>query len=140
MTALTGIVQFVFQIDLGGNAGGILFINLFGSMIGVSLGTLVGSISRFSLGMKMGFGVLFTLFPGFLAGLMFGNMKNLIEQYCPVINRINPAAVLSDSYYCMAVYNDTERMARNLLILAVMCAVCVAASFIVVRRERYDSI
>ncbi len=140
VTALTGLVQFVFQIDLGGNAGGILFINLFGSMIGVSLGTLVGSISRFSLGMKMGFGVLFTLFPGFLAGLMFGNMKNLIEQYCPVINRINPAAVLSDSYYCMAVYNDTERMARNLLILAVMCAVCVAASFIVVRRERYDSI
>ena len=90
--------------------------------------------------MKMGFGVFFTLFSAFLAGLMFGNMKNLIEQRCPIVNRINPAAVLSDSYYCMAVYNDTSRMARNLLILAVMCTVCVGASFLVIRRERYDSI
>ncbi len=138
--ALTGVVRYVFHIDLGGNAGGVLLINLLGSMISVSLGILVGSISKFSLGIKMGFGVLFTLFPGFLAGLMFGDMKNLIEQHCPVINRINPAAVLSDSYYCMAVYNDTGRMARNLVILAVMCAVCVIASFFVVRRERYDSI
>lgn len=137
---LTGIVQFVFHVDLGGNAGGILLINLLGSMIGISLGILIGSISKLSLGMKMGFGVLFTLFPGFLAGLMFGNMKNLIEQHCPVINRINPAAVLSDSYYCMAVYNDTARMNRNLLILAVMCVLCMLISFLVIRRERYDSI
>lgn len=137
---LTGVVQFVFHIDLGGNAGGIMLINLLGSMIGISLGILVGSISKLSLGMKMSFGVLFTLFPGFLAGLMFGDMKNLIEQHCPIINRINPAAVLSDSYYCMAVYNDSARMTRNLLILAVMCMLCVLISFFVVRRERYDSI
>lgn len=137
---LTGIVQFVFHIDLGGNAGGILLINLLGSMISISLGILIGSISKLSLGMKMGFGTLFTLFPGFLAGLMFGNMKNLIEQHCPVINRINPAAVLSDSYYCMAVYNDTARMNRNLLILAAMCVLCMLISFLVIRRERYDSI
>lgn len=137
---LTGIVQFVFHIDLGGNAGGIMLINLLGSMISISLGIMLGSISKLSLGMKMSFGVLFTLFPGFLAGLMFGDMKNLIEQHCPIINRINPAAVLSDSYYCMAVYNDTARMTRNLLILAVMCVLCMSASFLVVRRERYDSI
>lgn len=137
---LTGVVQCIFHIDLGGNAGGIVLINLLGSMIGVSLGILIGSVSQISFGLKMGFGVLFTLFPGFLAGLMFGNMKNLIEQRCPIVNRMNPAAVLSDSYYCMAVYNDTGRMARNLLILAVMCGVCVAVSFVMVRRERYDSI
>ena len=137
---LTGIVQFVFHIDLGGNAGGILLINLLGSMISISLGILIGSISKLSLGMKMGFGALFTLFPGFLAGLMFGNMKNLIEQHCPVINRINPAAVLSDSYYCMAVYNDTARMNRNLLILAAMCVLCMLISDLVIRRETYDSI
>lgn len=137
---LTGIVQFVFHIDLGGNVKGIMLINLLGSMIAVSIGILVGSISKLSLGMKMSFGVLLTLFPGFLAGLMFGNMKNLIEQYCPIINCINPAAVLSDSYYCMAVYNDMDRMSRNLLILAAMSVLCMLASFLVIRRERYDSI
>ncbi len=137
---LTGVLRFLFHIDLGGNVAGMILINLLGSMIGVSIGILIGSISHLQIGMKMGFGVFFTLFSAFLAGLMFGNMKNLIEQRCPIVNRINPAAVLSDSYYCMAVYNDTSRMARNLLILAVMCTVCVGASFLVIRRERYDSI
>lgn len=137
---LTAFVRFALGIDLGGSPGEIVLVNLLGSMIGVSIGILLGSVSRMQFGMKMAFGVLFTLFPAFLAGLMFGNMKNIIEQYCPVINRVNPAAVLSDSYYCMAVYNDAERMTRNLLILAVMSMVCVLAAFVVTRRERYDSI
>ncbi|MDO4313098.1 MAG: ABC transporter permease [Eubacteriales bacterium] len=137
---LTVFVRFALGIDLGGSPGEIVLVNLLGSMIGVSIGILLGSVSRMQLGMKMGFGVLFTLFPAFLAGLMFGDMKNIIEQYCPVINRVNPAAMLSDSYYCMAVYNDAERMTRNLLILAVMSIVCVLAAFVVTRRERYDSI
>lgn len=137
---LTGFVRFVLGIDLGDQPGAILLVNLLGSMIGVSMGILIGSIGRMQLGMKMGIGVCFTLVPGFLAGLMFGDMKNLIEQYCPVINRINPAAVLSDSYYCMAVYDDADRMARNLLILGAMSLLCVLAAVLMVRRKQYDSI
>lgn len=90
--------------------------------------------------MKMGFTVLLTLFPGFLAGLMFGDMKNIIEQNVPIINRINPAAVLSDAYYCMSVYNDTERFQRCIFILAAMSLFLLCAAFLGVRRERYDSI
>lgn len=137
---LTVFVRFVLGIDLGGSPGGIALVNLLGSMIGVSLGILIGSVNRMQIGMKMGIGVLFTLFPAFLAGLMFGDMKNIIEQHCPIVNRINPAAVLSDSYYCMAVFNDGERMTRNLLILGVMSVLCILAAFVVTRRERYDSI
>lgn len=40
---------------------------------------------------------------------MFGGMKNVIEQHCPVINRINPASVLSDAFYCLSVYDDAVR-------------------------------
>ena len=137
---LTLFVRFVLRIDLGGHPGEIILVNMMGSMIGVSMGILIGCVSRLSFGMRMGFCVLFTLLPGFLAGLMFGDMKNIIEQHCPVLNRVNPAAVLSDSYYCMAVYNDTARMTRNLLILGAMSIGFVLIAFFVTRRERYDSI
>lgn len=137
---LTLYIRFVLGVDLGGDPASVILINLMGSMIGVSGGILIGSVGRMKFDMKLSLGVLFTLLPGFLAGLMFGDMKNIIEQHCPIINRINPAAVLADSYYCMAVYNDAERMSRNLLILAAMSALFVLAAFAVTRREAYDSI
>ena len=71
---------------------------------------------------------------------MFGVMKNVIEQHCPVINRINPASVLSDAFYCLSVYDDTVRYHRCILILGIMCLLCIILSFFLIRRERYDSI
>lgn len=133
-------VTHVLGISLGDNPGALLLVDLMGSMIGICLGIAIGSIARLSFGMKMGFTVLFTLFPGFLAGLMFGNMKNIIEQNCPVINRINPAAVLSDAFYCMGVYYDMERFTRCLVILAFMSILLLGIAFLSIRRERYDSI
>lgn len=130
----------ILGICLGDNLGALLLVDLMGSMIGICLGIAIGSIARLSFGMKMGLTVLFTLLPGFLAGLMFGNMKNIIEQNCPVINRLNPAAVLSDAFYCMSVYYDMERFSRCLLNLAVMSVLLLSIAFLSIRRERYDSI
>ena len=128
------------KISLGNDIGSLLLVDFMGSMIGVCLGVAIGCLARMSLGLKMGVCVLFTLFPGFLAGLMFGNMKNIIELHCPIINRINPAAVLSDAFYCMGIYNDMERFTRCLLILAVMSVLLLTVAFLGIRRERYDSI
>lgn len=137
---LTVVVRFVFGIDLGGNIGQILLVDLLGSMIGVSMGIMIGCVGKLSESIKMGLTVMLTLLPGFLAGLMFGNMKNIIEQNCPIINRINPAAVLSDTFYCMGVFDDAERFTRNLMILGLMSVLFIGIAFIAVRRERYDSI
>lgn len=137
---LTVVVRFVFGIDLGGNIGQILLVDLLGSMIGVSMGIMIGCVGKLSESIKMGLTVMLTLLPGFLAGLMFGNMKNIIEQNCPIINRINPAAVLSDTFYCMGVFDDAERFTRNLMILGLMSVLFIGIAFFAVRRERYDSI
>lgn len=133
-------ITHVLGISLGNDVGALLLVDFMGSMIGVCLGVAIGCLARISYGMKTGVCVLFTLFPGFLAGLMFGNMKNIIELHCPIINRINPAAVLSDAFYCMGIYNDMERFTRCLVILAVMSTLLLTVAFLGIRRERYDSI
>lgn len=130
----------ILNISLGNDTASLLLVDLMGSMIGVTSGLALGSVTKASLSIKMGICVSFTLVPGFLAGLMFGNMKNVIELHCPIINRINPAAVLSDAFYCMGVYNDTERFQRCLIILAVMSALFFCIAFLGIRREQYDSI
>ena len=133
-------ITHVLGISLGNDVGALLLVDFMGSMIGVCLGVAIGCLARISYRMKTGVCVLFTLFPGFLAGLMFGNMKNIIELHCPIINRINPAAVLSDAFYCMGIYNDMERFTRCLVILAVMSTLLLTVAFLGIRRERYDSI
>ena len=133
-------ITHVLGISLGNDVGALLLVDFMGSMIGICLGVAIGCLARISYGMKIGVCVLFTLFPGFLAGLMFGNMKNIIELHCPIINRINPAAVLSDAFYCMGIYNDMERFTRCLVILAVMSTLLLTVAFLGIRRERYDSI
>lgn len=130
----------VLKISLGDDIPSLLLVDLMGSIIGVCIGLAFGSISKMDLGMKMGFSVLLTLFPGFLSGLMFGNMKNIIELNCPIINRINPAAVLSDAFYCLGIYNDMERFRRCILILAAMSILLLFGAFLGVRRDSYDSI
>lgn len=137
---LTAYIAKVLGISLGNNIPALLLVNLMGSVIGITLGLAFGSLTKMSLNIKMGLTVLVTLLPGFLAGLMFGNMKNIIEQHLPIVNRINPAAVLSDAYYCMGVYNDMERFQRCILILAFMSILLLCTAFLGVRRERYDSI
>ncbi len=130
----------VLGISLGDDLPSLILVDFMGSVIGVCMGLAFGSISKMSLNMKMGLSVALTLVPGFLAGLMFGNMKNLIELHCPVINRLNPAAVLSDAFYCLGIYNDMERFTRCLLILGAMSILLFITAFLGVRRETYDSI
>lgn len=137
---LTIYIGKVLGIDLGNNYGALLLVNLMGSVIGVTMGLAFGSLSKLSFNAKFGLSVAITLIPGYLAGLMSADTKNIIEQHAPLINRINPAAVLSDAYYCMAVYNDMERFARCIWILAAMSILFLSTAFIRVRRERYDSI
>ena len=66
--------------------------------------------------------------------------KDIVEKNAPFINRINPAALISDAFYCINVYDDLKRYYRNLITLAVMSVVLVTASFLLIRRESYDSI
>ena len=110
-------LRYILNLDFQGQMGKMLVVSFFGSLIGVSMGMFIGSF-----------------------GMMNGNMKDIVEKSVPFVNRINPASLISDAFYCINVYDDMTRYYRNLITLAVMCVVLVTASFFMVRRERYDSI
>lgn len=133
-------LRYVLKLDFQGQTPEMLLVSLIGCMIGVSLGIFVGSFGKMREGVKIGILLGISMVCSFLAGLMSGQMKYIVEQHVPVINRINPAALISDAFYCINVYNDWERYFRSLATLLVMCVILLAASFCMVRRERYDSI
>lgn len=137
---LLAYLRFVLKQEFYGQMPLMLLVSLIGSMIGVSMGIFVGSFGRMGEGVKVGILLAVSMTGSFLAGLMNADMKYLVDQNAPLVNRINPAAVITDAFYCINVYDDPVRLGRSLATLTVTCVVLTLASFLLIRRERYDSI
>ena len=129
----------VLQIELRGNPGMILLICFLGSLSGVSLGAIIGC-ARIREGFQTLLTVIIPLVLCFLAGLMFAGMKQIIEQNIPLLNRINPAALISDALYCLVVYEDAGRLGTRLALLVAFCLALTIFACLRMRRLRYDSI
>lgn len=137
---LLAYLRYVLKQELQGQLLEMLLITLIGSMIGVSMGIFIGSIGKMGEGIKVGILLGISMTGSFLAGLMSADMKYVVDQHAPLVNRVNPAAVITDAFYCINVYDDPARFGRSLVTLGVMCVGLTLASFLLIRRERYDSI
>lgn len=133
-------IVFILKIDMGDKIPMIYLSGVAGSFLGVSLGFFIGSIGRMSEGVKLGIATSFSLFCCFLSGLMVGGMKAIFESHCPVVNKINPAAVISDLFYCLAVYDDYSRYMEKMVTLLIMSAIFITGGFLLTRRKKYASI
>ncbi len=137
---LMAYIKWVLKIDLGNHIGYLVLIAGLGSMIGVSLGMLVGSIGKLKEGVKIGMILTISLVSSFLSGLMVSSIKGVIEQNCPIINRINPSSLISDALYCVSVYEDMGRLQEDLLLMLLLVVLLYLGSFVMMRRVRYDNI
>lgn len=127
-------------VVLDGNFLLILFVCLIGAINGVAIGMLIGSISNKSMNFKIGISLAVSMSASFLAGLMFAGMKGVVQMYAPIVNLINPAALISDAFYSLTVFDSMSRYNTDVLILCIESVIMLAISFMIVRRERYDSI
>lgn len=134
------VMRYVYGVDFGVNYGLILLITFMGAVIGVSMGFTIASIGKAKEGAKIGIMIGISMVCAFAAGLMFSDIRNVLEKNAPIVNRLNPAALIVDSFYCVSVYDDPVRLSGNLALLGVMSGVLVLLSFLVTRRERYDNI
>lgn len=133
-------ILFVLKVDMGNRIPMIYLSGAAGSLMGVSLGFFIGSIGRISEGAKGAVALSLTMFCCFLSGLMVGNMKAVVEQYCPIVNKINPAAVISDLFYCLTIYDDYTRYMEKTATLLVMTVIFTAGGFLMTRRKKYASL
>lgn len=127
------------HIYIGNQWGKLLFISFVGSLIGMSVGILIGSIQRISINVKIGIMTSFSLASSALSGLMVSGVKGLIEEHCPVINRINPSSVITDAFYSVSIYPDNSRFIRDIATLLGFTVICMAVAFLQMRKTRYDS-
>ena len=133
-------IEFVLKIDLGNKLPLVYLTSIIGGTVGVSMGFFVGSIGNLKEELKIGVSVAFSMLLCFLSGLMVGDMKAVIAENIPWLNNINPAAVISDSFYCLNIYNDYERFTVKIITMLITSAIFVLLGFVLSRRKKYASL
>lgn len=106
-------LRYILNLDFQGQMGKMLVVSFFGSLIGVSMGMFIGSFGKMQEGAKIGIMLGISMVSSFLAGLMNGNMKDIVEKSAPFVNRINPASLIADAFYCINVYDDTAQILQK---------------------------
>ena len=133
-------LKYILKLEFGAGFLPIYLVALIGSLMSICIGMLVGFLPKLGEGAKLGINISFTLFSSFLSGLMASGIKQAIERTCPIINRINPASLISDALYALNIYDTYEKYTRCLIIMLAMSLVFVFVSLMIARRETYDSI
>lgn len=137
---ITLIYLTVIGVDFGNKYPQILLILFFGSCIGIALGIIIGSISKLSDGSRTGICVSISMVLSVMSDLCAPGIKDAIEHTAPIINRINPAALIVDSFYALNIYDTYDRYIRNIATLGLMSVVLLIISFLILRRNKYASL
>ncbi|MCR5081950.1 MAG: ABC transporter permease [Parasporobacterium sp.] len=111
-----------------------------GTAVGNALGTLIGSVPKLSQGGKTGICTSISLGLCVMADLCASGVKDALEHAAPIVNRINPAALISDSFYALNVFDSYDRYIRSIVLLAVIAACMLFFSYLILRRDKGASI
>ncbi len=133
-------VRFVLGIDFGSRLPFVYLSGIVGSILGVSMGFMIGSFGSISSNAKSGISMGITMLSCFLSGLMIADIKPLLMEKLPWFNQINPAAVISDSFYCLNVYSDFEKFIIKIVTMVVLSLIFSIIGLVLTRRRKYASI
>lgn len=133
-------ILFILKVDMGDKIPMVYLSGAVGSLTGVTMGFFIGSFGRLNQNVKMAISMSVTMLSCFLSGLMIGNMKSVIEMYVPIVNRINPAALISDLFYCLNIYNDYRRYTEKFVTLLILSVIFTIGGFLLTRRKKYASL
>ena len=140
VTVLLAYLMLVLRVSFGDQVWYVLLTCVVGCIAGVSFGAFIGTFARKSEGVKTAILSASSMTMSFLAGMMMVNMKDIIARKAPILSYINPAALITDAFYSLYIFEGHRRFFLNIaLLLLISLAICIL-SFLNLRRDRYASL
>lgn len=131
---------FILKVDFGNNLPLIILLAMSGSFAGLSMGLAIGTILKTNENIKTGIIVSVTMLGCFLSGMMGITMKYIVDKNLPIVNKINPASMITDGFYSLYYYDTLDRYLFNIVSLIFFAVIMIGISFYSIRRQKYDSI
>ena len=140
MALLFVFTIFALKVDYGTNLSLIILLACIGSLAGLSLGIAVSTLVKSNENAKIGILISVTMVACFLSGMMGITMKYVIDKNVPILNKINPASMITDGFYSLYYYDTLDRFYFNVISLLIFSALMIFISYKGLRRQKYDSI
>ncbi|MCI9177147.1 MAG: ABC transporter permease [Clostridia bacterium] len=146
LTQLIGVLLlfiytiFVLKVDYGNNLMLIILLTLAGCLAGLTMGVSIAACIKANDNLKTGIVISVTMIGCFLSGMMGITMKYMVDKNVPIINKLNPASMITDGFYSLYYYDTLDRFYFNVASLAIFAIIMLGISIISLRRQKYDSI
>lgn len=146
LTSLIGIFLlfiytiFVLHVDYGNRLFYIILLAFAGTFAGLSLGIVTSCCFKVSDNTKTGIILSITMLGCFLSGMMGITMKYIVDKNIPIVNKLNPANMITDGFYSLYYYDTMDRFFFNFFSLLLFATVLIIISIFRLRRQKYDSI
>lgn len=131
---------FIFKVDYGTNLPLVILLAIVGCLAGLSIGVASASLLKTNDNVKTGVIISFTMVGCFLSGMMGITMKYIVDKNIPILNKLNPANMITDGFYSLYYYDTLDRYYFNIISLLIFSIVLIGFSILSLRRQKYDSI
>lgn len=131
---------FILHVDYGDNLALVILLAMVGSLAGLSLGVAVACLFKTNDNVKTGIVISITMLGCFLSGMMGITMKYIVDKNIPIINKLNPASMITDGFYSLYYYDTFDRFYFNIISLLIFAFLMIVISMFSLRRQKYDSI
>lgn len=133
-------LKYVLQVALGNNAFLVLLCMLVGSFTGISFGMVASLLIKTTPQKKEALLTVVVLVLCIFSGLMFVDLKHMVDIYLPFMKYINPAQLIVDCLYSLYYYQSTGFYWIRMAILLGMNVLFIGISVLKMRGETYASI
>ena len=130
----------ILGIDFGEHFAAIMGFTAIGSLAGLALGIFVSTVFKTGESNKDGITTGYVMLNCFFAGMMGPQMKYVIDSSVPLLNKLNPVAIITDGYYAISNFGLGERFWFDVMSLLVFTAILSFISIVILRRQKYDKL
>ena len=131
---------FVLKVDYGTRFPLLFLLTFVGCFAGLSLGVFIATFLKTNENVKTGVIIAVTMLGCFLSGMMGVTMKYVVDTNMPILNKINPASMITDGFYSLYYYDILDRFYFSVMSLALFSLFMILLSMYQLRRQTYDTI
>ena len=129
---------FVLKVDYGTNLPFIILLGAVGSLAGLSMGLAIGTLLKTNENVKTGIVISVTMLGCFLSGMMGITMKYIVDKNLPIVNKINPASMITDGFYSLYYYDTFDRFFFNVASLLAFAIIMMVLAYTSLKKQKFE--